>query len=50
MPPALVAHAWDRMKITTDLKLAEFQSWVADAQKAGFLRGSADLSQFLAQR
>jgi hypothetical protein len=35
------------MKITTDLKLAEFQSWVKDAKKAGFLRGSADLSQFL---
>jgi NitT/TauT family transport system substrate-binding protein len=50
MPAELVAHAWDRMKITTDLTLAEFQSWVADAQKAGFLRGSADLTQFLVQR
>jgi NitT/TauT family transport system substrate-binding protein len=47
MPAELVANAWGRMKITTDLKLAEFQSWVKDAKKAGFLRGSADLSQFL---
>jgi NitT/TauT family transport system substrate-binding protein len=50
MPAGLVARAWDRMKITTELTLADFQSWVADAQKAGFLRGSADLGQFLAQR
>jgi NitT/TauT family transport system substrate-binding protein len=50
MPADLVAHAWDRMKITTDLTLAEFQPWVADAKKAGFLRGSADLGEFLAQR
>jgi NitT/TauT family transport system substrate-binding protein len=47
MPAELVGHAWQRMKITTDLALPEFQSWVKDAQKAGFLRGTADLTKFL---
>jgi NitT/TauT family transport system substrate-binding protein len=47
MPAELVGHAWQRMKITTDLALPEFQSWVSDAQKAGFLRGTADLTKLL---
>jgi NitT/TauT family transport system substrate-binding protein len=47
MPADLVAHAWGRMKVTTELGAGEFDSWVKDAKKAGFLRGSADLSQFL---
>lgn len=44
----LVARAWGRMKVTTDLKLEEFRSWVADAQNAGFLRGVPDLAGLMA--
>ena len=44
----LIANAWGRMKITTDLKADEFRSWVADAQKVGFLRGAPDLDRLIA--
>ena len=44
----LIANAWGRMKITTDLKLEEFRSWVTDAQKVGFLRGAPDLDRLIA--
>ena len=47
MPSGLVASAWGRIRMTTALDLAEFQSWVADAQKAGFLRGAPDLGRFI---
>jgi NitT/TauT family transport system substrate-binding protein len=46
----LIAQAWGRIKVTADVAPAAFQSWVADAQKVGFLRDSPDLSRFVASR
>jgi len=43
----LVKHAWGRMKVTVDLSVKEFESWIKDAQKAGFLRRAPDLARFI---
>jgi NitT/TauT family transport system substrate-binding protein len=42
-----IARAWDRMSVTADLSLADFQSWVSDAKKVGFLRNVPDLARFI---
>lgn len=49
MPADLVAHAWERMTVTADVSVAQFQSWIKQAQQAGFLRGAPDLTQFVAK-
>jgi NitT/TauT family transport system substrate-binding protein len=46
----LIAQSWGRIKVTADVAPAAFQSWVADAQKVGFLHDSPDLSRFVASR
>jgi NitT/TauT family transport system substrate-binding protein len=47
MPPELVARAWSRMVITPDTTREAFQSFVASAQKVGFLRDTPDLSRLI---
>jgi len=43
----LVARAFSRMIITSEISLAPFQDFVAAAQKVGFLRGTPDLSHLV---
>jgi NitT/TauT family transport system substrate-binding protein len=50
VPAKLIAQSWGRIKVTADVSSAAFTSWVADAQKVGFLRDSPDLSRFVASR
>jgi NitT/TauT family transport system substrate-binding protein len=47
MPADLVVQAWQRMVPTVALSVAEFQSWIKQAQQAGFLRGAPELAQFV---
>jgi NitT/TauT family transport system substrate-binding protein len=47
LPAELVAHAWPRMTVTSDIALADFQKFVASAQKVGFLREVNDLSRLI---
>jgi len=46
----LIAQSWGRVKITADVAPEAFTSWVAAAQKVGFLRDASDLSRFVAAR
>jgi NitT/TauT family transport system substrate-binding protein len=46
----LIAQAWSRITATPDVSPEAFVSWVADAQKVGFLRDASDLSRFVATR
>jgi NitT/TauT family transport system substrate-binding protein len=43
----LVARAWKRMTVTADVSPAAFQEWLVNAQRAGFLRGTPDLSRLV---
>jgi NitT/TauT family transport system substrate-binding protein len=43
----LVTRAFSRMTVTSAVSLAPFQSFVAAAQKVGFLRGAPDLSRLV---
>src|SRR4051812_21625525 len=45
--PELIARAWRRMTVTADLSPSEFQEWLANAQRAGFLRGAPDLARLV---
>jgi len=45
--PGLTARAFSRMSITSTVSLAAFQSFVAVAQKVGFLRGAPDLAKLV---
>jgi NitT/TauT family transport system substrate-binding protein len=47
MSPELVARAWGRMTVTSDVTLAAFQDLVGSAQQVGFLRGTPDLSRLI---
>jgi NitT/TauT family transport system substrate-binding protein len=44
LSPELVARAWARTTITTEISPAAFQTYVTNAQKAGFLRDVPNLS------
>jgi NitT/TauT family transport system substrate-binding protein len=44
----LVAHAWPRMKLTSDVSLEVLQEFVGTAQQVGFLRSVPDLSRLVA--
>lgn len=46
----LIARAWTRITATPDVSPEAFASWVAAAQKVGFLRDASDLSRFVAAR
>jgi NitT/TauT family transport system substrate-binding protein len=47
LPADLLAHAWPRMTVTSDVALETFQSFVASAQKVGFLRSIPDLARLI---
>ena len=49
IPPALLDHAWPRLKFTTDVKLADFAGIQQDAIAAALLPQKADLSQLIAK-
>jgi NitT/TauT family transport system substrate-binding protein len=46
-PLELVSKAWRRMTITSDVSITSFESFAADAQKAGFLRSVPDFKRFV---
>ncbi|MBM3890927.1 MAG: hypothetical protein FJ388_17590 [Verrucomicrobia bacterium] len=47
MPAELLSGAWQRLRFTTDIKRAELEKLVADAQRVGFLPGKADVSRLV---
>jgi NitT/TauT family transport system substrate-binding protein len=47
MAPELVARAWTRMSITSDVTRDAFQSFMTSAQQVGFMRGAPDLSRLV---
>ncbi len=44
VPPELVAHAWRRMHLVTELNLADLKEFVENAKAAGFLKESAEVT------
>jgi NitT/TauT family transport system substrate-binding protein len=45
--PELIAQAWKRITLTTATSSDEYQQFVANAQKAGFIRTAPDLSRLI---
>lgn len=45
--PDLIAQAWKRIVLTTEVSPDEYQHFVANAQKAGFMRKAPDLSRLI---
>jgi NitT/TauT family transport system substrate-binding protein len=45
--PALIAHAWNNIILTDTVSQANLQQFVSNAQAAGFLRQTPDLSQLI---
>ena len=45
--PELVAHAWKRIILTNEVSREPLEAFVNNAQKAGFLRGTPDLSRLV---
>ena len=43
----LIAQAWKRIVLTNDPSLDEYKHFVADAQRAGFIRSAPDLSRLI---
>ena len=43
----LIAHAWPRIVLTTEASPIEYQQFVAQAQRAGFMRKTPELSRFI---
>jgi NitT/TauT family transport system substrate-binding protein len=43
----LISQAWKRITLTTDASLEEYHHFVADAQRAGFIRSAPDLSRLI---
>ncbi|MDB6155739.1 MAG: ssuA 1 [Chthoniobacteraceae bacterium] len=46
-PAATADHAWPRLKFTSDIARATFDTLLKEAQEVGFLKGSADLSRLV---
>ncbi len=46
--PELIASAWKRITLVTDVKRESFEKFVENAKSAGFLKDVPDLSQFIA--
>lgn len=46
--PELIAKAWGRIVVTSDVTLESLKQFVASAQSVGFLRGAPDISQLVA--
>jgi NitT/TauT family transport system substrate-binding protein len=47
LAPELIAHAWPRMTVTSEISPAAFESFVTSATKLGFLRDVPDLSRLI---
>jgi hypothetical protein len=45
--PDLIAPAWKRIALMTEASLDEYRHFVADAQRAGFIRSAPDLSRLI---
>ena len=45
--PELIAQSWKRIVLTNDASLDEYQHFLANAQRAGFIRSIPDLSRLL---
>jgi NitT/TauT family transport system substrate-binding protein len=43
----LIAQAWKRIVLTTDVSLEEYQHFISNAQRAGFMRRAPDLSRLI---
>ena len=43
----LIGHAWKRIALTTETSADEYQEFVANAQRAGFIRKAPDLSRLI---
>lgn len=43
----LIARAWKRIMLTTDVSPNEYQHFISNAQQAGFMRKAPDLSQLI---
>jgi NitT/TauT family transport system substrate-binding protein len=43
----LIAQAWKRIALKSDATLDEYQHFIADAQRAGFIRSAPDLSRLI---
>lgn len=49
IPPELVAHAWGRIALVSDVTREALEKFVASAKSAGFLRDVPDLSRLVQQ-
>jgi NitT/TauT family transport system substrate-binding protein len=49
LPPELVARAWGRIIVTSDVTRDALEKFVASAQTVGFLRGAPDLGRLVEQ-
>ncbi|HZA01701.1 MAG TPA: ABC transporter substrate-binding protein [Hyphomicrobiaceae bacterium] len=47
LPPELVARAWGRIIVTSDVRREVLDKFVASAQTVGFLRGAPDLGRLV---
>jgi NitT/TauT family transport system substrate-binding protein len=45
--PELVAHSWKRIILTNEVSQPSLETFVSNAQKAGFLRGSPNLNRLV---
>ncbi len=48
LAPELVARAWTRIEVTTDVSRDALDRFVVGAKAAGFLRSAPDLARLLA--
>ena len=42
-----IAAAWKRIELTNDVSMESLKTFVSNAQKAGFLRGTPDLGRLV---
>jgi len=47
VPPELIARAWKRITVTSDIKLDVLDRFMRDAQSVGFLRNAPDLARLV---
>ena len=47
IPAELIARSWKRLKFITGISREPLEKFVADAQKAGFMRGAPDLKRLV---
>jgi hypothetical protein len=45
MSDELIAHAWKRIIFTSEIPRASVQAFVANSQKAGFMKTAPDISR-----